>query len=83
MRYRIKHLWELRAHHKTITDMSLATPLNPIQRLLFSSAVRDPVQAELVNDFMARDIGVGRFLSPGALARAAWVNVRHAIRGEG
>jgi 2-polyprenyl-6-methoxyphenol hydroxylase-like FAD-dependent oxidoreductase len=81
LRYRIKHLWELRAHHKTITDMSLATRLNPVQRLLFSSAVRDATQAELVNDFMARDIGVGRFLSPQSLARAAWVNVRHAVRG--
>jgi 2-polyprenyl-6-methoxyphenol hydroxylase-like FAD-dependent oxidoreductase len=77
--YRRRFLWELRAHHKTITDISKAGELNPIQKLLFSAATRDPVLTELINDFLARDIGVSRFLSPLSLARAAWVNLKFAI----
>lgn len=78
-RYRRRHWWELRAHHKTIADISKAGELNAIQKLLFSSATRDALQAELINDFLARDVGVARFLSPRALARALWVNINHAL----
>ncbi|OEZ95689.1 NAD(P)/FAD-dependent oxidoreductase [Duganella sp. HH101] len=80
-RYARQHRWELRAHHQTIRDMARVAPLNPFQRLLFSAAARDTRTAELVNDFLARDIGVGRFLSPGALGRALWVNLRHGLGG--
>jgi len=78
--YRRRHWWELRAHHKTIADLSQGGELNAIQKLLFSAGTRDARTAELINDFLARDIGVAQFLSPAALMRAAGVNFRHALR---
>jgi len=48
---------------------------NPIQKLMFSAAVRDRRTARLLHAFAAREIPVRRFLSPSALSRAALVNL--------
>lgn len=79
--YERRHWSELRAHHKTITDLSEAGELNPIQKALFAAATRDTVSADLINDFLARDIGVSRFLSPMSIGRALWVNTKFWLSG--
>jgi hypothetical protein len=62
-----------------ISDFSTGRGYNPIERLMFSAAARDPVCADHVFAFGSRCIGVTAFLSPSAMARAIWVNARHAM----
>jgi 2-polyprenyl-6-methoxyphenol hydroxylase-like FAD-dependent oxidoreductase len=72
--YRRRHLRELAGHHWLMSDFSTGRPLNPLERLLFSAAARDAEAAEHLQAYGARTIGVGRFLHPRALVRAARVN---------
>jgi hypothetical protein len=44
-----------------------------------TAAARDPVCADTFAAFGSRCICVTRFLRPDALARAMWVNARHAL----
>jgi hypothetical protein len=44
---------------------------------MFSAAAKDKEFSRHVHAFGARMIGVGRFLSPLALMRALWINLRH------
>jgi 2-polyprenyl-6-methoxyphenol hydroxylase-like FAD-dependent oxidoreductase len=76
-RYRRRHRRELAAHHFLTSDYASGRPFNPIERTMFASAARDEDMARHVYDYASRQISVPRFLSPAALARAAWVNVRH------
>jgi hypothetical protein len=48
--------------------------MNPLQRLIFSAAVRDPLTAGRVEAFAARTARATSLLSPRTLARAALVN---------
>jgi methylmalonyl-CoA mutase cobalamin-binding subunit len=50
---------------------------------MYSSAARDPVCADHLRAFGTRCISPGQFLSPKALARAAWVNLRHVLGATG
>jgi menaquinone-9 beta-reductase len=58
-----------------LTAEARAHRMNPVQRLLFSGAARDPQLAGLVHRYAQRSVGPRRLLAPSALARAARVNV--------
>jgi flavin-dependent dehydrogenase len=77
--YAKRHRSELAGHRFLIEDFATGRPFNLIERLTYSAAARDPVCADNFAAFGSRCIGVGRFLRPGALARAIWVNARHAL----
>jgi 2-polyprenyl-6-methoxyphenol hydroxylase-like FAD-dependent oxidoreductase len=77
--YAKRHRSELAGHQFLIEDFSTGRPFNLLERVTFSAAARDPVCADTFSAFGSRCIGVGRFLRPDALARAMWVNARHAL----
>jgi menaquinone-9 beta-reductase len=77
--YAKRHRSELAGHQFVIGDFSTGRPFNFLERLTFSAAARDPVCADTSAAFGSRCIGVSRFLRPDALARAMWVNARHAL----
>jgi flavin-dependent dehydrogenase len=77
--YANRHRSELAGHTFLIEDFSTGRPFNFLERLTFSAAARDPVCADIFSSFGSRCIGVSRFLRPDALARAIWVNTRHAL----
>jgi 2-polyprenyl-6-methoxyphenol hydroxylase-like FAD-dependent oxidoreductase len=77
--YAKRHRSELAGHQSVIEDFSTGRSFNLLERLTFSAAARDPVCADVFSAFGSRCIGVGRFLRPDALARAIWVNARHAL----
>jgi menaquinone-9 beta-reductase len=77
--YGRRHRLELAGHEFMISDFSTGRGYNRIERLMFSAAARDPVCADRFFAFGSRCIGVTAFLSPSALARAIWVNMRHAM----
>jgi len=68
-------------HQRFLALAAGSTKPNPIQKLMFSAAVRDRRTARLLHAFAAREIPVRRFLSPGALARAALINLTGPPRG--
>lgn len=78
--YRRRHRRQLAGHEFLIADFATGRGYNPIEKLIFSAATRDPVCADHFFAFGSRNIGVGEFLAPRALARAAWVNLRHMMK---
>ena len=66
------HKKRLSGHEFLICDYSTGRDYNFIERLMYSAAARDPICGDHLLAFGARSIGVGQFLSPKALARAAW-----------
>lgn len=76
-RYARKHRRALTGHHFFINDFATGRPLNPLERTVFAAAVRDNRIACHMHDFGTRQIGPAQFLSPRAVARAAYVNARH------
>jgi 2-polyprenyl-6-methoxyphenol hydroxylase-like FAD-dependent oxidoreductase len=78
--YRRMHRWRTAGHEFMISDYSSGRAFNPIEKLMFSSGARDPACAAHVAAFGARSIGVSKFLSPQALARAAKVNLGYHLR---
>lgn len=75
----------LRGHRFLINDFSGRRNFNAIERLMFSAAAKDVAMARHLNRFGARIDPPSRFLAPGALARAAWVNLsrRRSVDDEG
>jgi hypothetical protein len=59
-----------------INDYARRHGFNTLERLMFSAAAKDKEFSRHVHAFGARMIGVGRFLSPWALMRALWINLR-------
>jgi flavin-dependent dehydrogenase len=59
-----------------INDYARRHGFNTLERLMFSAAAKDKEFSRHVHAFGARMIGVGRFLSPSALMRALWINLR-------
>jgi len=76
-RYRRRHRRALGGHHFLMNDFASGRPLNAIERTMFAAAARDDDTARHLYDNGSRQIGPLRFLSPPAVARAAWVNARH------
>jgi flavin-dependent dehydrogenase len=73
-RYAVRHRRTLAGHHRLMSDYAGGRPFNPVERLLYAAAVRDPRIARHVADFGERRMGVRKFLSPGVLLRSALVN---------
>ncbi len=78
--YAKRHRAGLGGHAFQIADYSTGRRLNPIEKQFFMAAVHDPVTARHFADFEGRNISLTQFLSPAAIARAVWVNLR---RGRG
>ena len=55
--YRRRHRRELGAHHWIISDYSSGRGFNPLEKLVYSTAPRDPELAGRVEDFATRSIG--------------------------
>jgi 2-polyprenyl-6-methoxyphenol hydroxylase-like FAD-dependent oxidoreductase len=71
---------KLSGHFFLISDYSTGRAFNPLEKLTFSAAARDPQAAHLVGEFGARTIPARRLLAPGALAHAVRVNLSPAGR---
>jgi flavin-dependent dehydrogenase len=70
--------------HRFLTlDFSRRNGFNPVERLMFAAAAKDPDMSRHVHAFGARLIGPARFLSPVALARAAWINLTRPPAAQG
>jgi 2-polyprenyl-6-methoxyphenol hydroxylase-like FAD-dependent oxidoreductase len=81
-RYRRRRGRELRGHAYLIHDYATGRRFNPVERLLFSAAARDPGVATTFDAYAARQIKPGRMLAT-ALPRAIAVSASHAIgRGQ-
>ncbi len=81
--YARRHRSQTAGHEFLISDFATGRDYNAIEKLMYSAAARDPVCADSLSAFGQRSIGVGAFLSPKAMARSAWVNMRHAFSGAG
>jgi flavin-dependent dehydrogenase len=75
--YRRQHHRQLAGHAFLISDFASGRGFNPIEKLMFSAAARDPASAAHFVAFGGRTISVSQFLAPSALARAARVNIGH------
>ena len=75
-RYRIRHHATLSGHHRLMNDYAGGRGFNPVERLIFSAAVRDRKVGRHVQQFGERRISVKKFLSPTILWRSALVNAR-------
>lgn len=73
-RYHRTHRRHLMGHSRMAAEAARAKEMNPLQKLIFSAAVRDPVTAARVEAFASRSARATSLLSPRALARAARVN---------
>jgi len=73
--YMRTHRRRLTGHHRMLAADARGHRMNPVQRLLFSAAARDPHTAARFHRYAERSIPPRRLLAPGALARAARVNV--------
>jgi flavin-dependent dehydrogenase len=71
-----KRCASLRVHRMLINDFSRRRAMNPVERLMFAAAAKDVAMARHLNRFGARIDGPGAFLSPRAVLRALWVNLR-------
>jgi menaquinone-9 beta-reductase len=78
-RYRREHRRRLNGHHRMLTADARARGFNPVQRLLFSAAARDPQTAATLHRYSERSLPPSRLLSPLVLARAAHVNARTRV----
>jgi len=67
---------ELNGHRFLILDYARRKGFNAVERLSFSAAAKDTAASRHLHAFGARLIGPARFLSPGALLRAARVDFR-------
>jgi 2-polyprenyl-6-methoxyphenol hydroxylase-like FAD-dependent oxidoreductase len=81
-RYRRRHARQLRGHSFLIHDYATGRKMNPGERLIFSSAARDPEIALIFDKFGTRQIGPARMFSR-VVPRALLVNARHALRRSG
>ena len=76
-RYRRHHRRQLSGHEFLISDYATGRAYNPIEKLMFSAAARNPAAADHVVAFGGRIIGVAAFLAPATVLRAARVNIAH------
>jgi menaquinone-9 beta-reductase len=73
--YRRRHRRELLGHSLVVDASSRARRLTPVQRLIFSAAVRDPAVAARTEAFASRLIGPRELLAPRWLLRSARVSL--------
>lgn len=81
--YRRRHRRQLRGHAFQINDYANGRRQNPVERMMFAAAARDPRVAETFDGFATRCVGPARTFAS-ILPRSALVNARHALgRGQG
>jgi menaquinone-9 beta-reductase len=78
-RYRRQHRRALAVHHWMISDYSTGRPLSPMERMLFTAAPRDQHVARALHMLLSRMATPQRTITPGVIARAAWVSARVAL----
>jgi 2-polyprenyl-6-methoxyphenol hydroxylase-like FAD-dependent oxidoreductase len=78
-RYRRKHRSELFGFYFQSSNFSTARRLLPHEKLILSSAAKDPVMARRFTAFGEGLIGLGELLSPRSLCRAVRVVVSDRI----
>jgi 2-polyprenyl-6-methoxyphenol hydroxylase-like FAD-dependent oxidoreductase len=76
-RYRKKHRSELLAFYLQSSNFSTRRRLLPHEKLILSSAAKDPVMARHFTAFGEGLIGLGEFLSPRSLGRAMRIVLTH------
>ncbi|HXV05215.1 MAG TPA: NAD(P)/FAD-dependent oxidoreductase [Solirubrobacterales bacterium] len=81
-RYRRKHRSELLPFYLQSANFSTARGLLPHEKLLLSSATKDPVTARRFTAFGEGLIGIGELLSPWSLGRALRVRVAHRVEDQ-
>jgi 2-polyprenyl-6-methoxyphenol hydroxylase-like FAD-dependent oxidoreductase len=79
-RYRRRHAKELAGHAFFIHDYASGRRFNPVERMMFAAAARDPKAATLFDQIGTRRDRPQR-LMPRLLPRALAVNARHAFTG--
>jgi flavin-dependent dehydrogenase len=77
-RYRRSHSRHLRGHAWMIHDYATGRKLQPLERLLFSGAARDPRAAAIFDAFGTRKIGATRLIATGVPV-AALADLRYAL----
>jgi menaquinone-9 beta-reductase len=75
-RYRRRHRARLGPHHVLTSDFSTGRSFNPLERLMWKAATVDDRCADHFAAFGGRCIGVAKYLSPPAVARAGWAVTR-------
>ena len=73
-RYAARHRQVLAGHHRLMSDYADGRGFNPMERLLYAAAVRDPRLARHVVEFGERRMSVRKFLSPNMVMRSLLVN---------
>ncbi len=76
--YRRRHRRQLRGHSFQINDYATGRRQNPVERMMFAAAARDPRVAETFDAFATRCVGPARTFAS-ILPRSALVNARHAL----
>jgi 2-polyprenyl-6-methoxyphenol hydroxylase-like FAD-dependent oxidoreductase len=66
----------LASHHRMLVADARGRRMNPIQRLQFAAATRDPQTAALLHRYAERSIPPRSLFAPQALGRAARANLR-------
>ena len=82
-RYRRHHARRMRGHAVHISDFSRVRKNRLFERLFFSAAARDPVLAEVLLRYLARENGLLDLASPRHIARALRVNTAHLLHRQG
>jgi 2-polyprenyl-6-methoxyphenol hydroxylase-like FAD-dependent oxidoreductase len=67
---------QLGGHRFLILDYARRRGFNAFERLMFSAAAKDTEYSRQLHAFGARLIGPSSIMSPPALLRAAWINLR-------
>ncbi|MES2939456.1 MAG: NAD(P)/FAD-dependent oxidoreductase [Pseudomonadota bacterium] len=77
--YAGQHKKRLGGHEFVMKDYLSGRRYNGIETLMNSAGARDPACASHIVAFGSRNSSLMQFMAPGAIARAVWVNTRHAF----
>jgi menaquinone-9 beta-reductase len=77
--YRKTHRRNLRGHHFMACNYATGRRFSPMDKLLYRAGARDPDIAVKLHTLGGRYEPPYKILTPGTLARAAWVNAREAL----
>lgn len=78
-RYRRARRRHIEPHHRMLVADARGRRMNPLQRMQFSAAARDPETAALFHRYAERSIPPRRLFAPRALGRVASVSA--GVRG--
>lgn len=77
--YGRQHKKRLGGHEFVMKEYLPGRRYNAFESLMNSAGARDPVCASHIVAFGSRNASLGQFMAPNAIARALWVNARHAM----